>query len=229
MEDVQFGEQIANSQEEEEEQPMEQEEHDGQASNQDSGTDRSSTSLRDLSQPGRMMLSEENEQRKEMMTYEVGEFVAAAHDEKWIIAQVDIDQDHAGDTHVNLSCMEYIRENTFKWPNNHNLILTKKEDILTRCSPPILVGKSIRAFHVGLQPCDVKKADAALAKVFYLQLFLYLNFFISPVRFFFSWILRVKTDHKKTFNFNILIFANEDNIWRAEDRPKKILERDLTE
>ncbi len=121
------------------------------------------------------------EQQKEDGKLEVGEFVTALYEGKWLIAQVDIDQDQTGDNHVNLKYMESIGENLFKWPKNHDLLLTLKEDILTRYSAPILVGSTIRAHHVGLKASNAKAADAALAKVVYLQQpidfhLIYLNF-----------------------------------------------------
>jgi hypothetical protein len=96
--------------------------------------------------------------------------MVAVYEEKWLIAQVDINQDAAGETHVNLNCLECIRDNLFKWPKSHNLLLTLKGDILMHCSAPILVGSSIRANHVGLKACEAHEADAALTKVVYLQL-----------------------------------------------------------
>jgi hypothetical protein len=118
-----------------------------------------------------------NKQRKETQQsddyqYEVGEFVTAMYEDVWLVAQVDINQDKAEDTHVNLNYMERVGYNQFKWPKNHDLLLTLKEDILTRCAPPGLVGSSIRANHVGLNASDARAADVALAAVvpvFYLQ------------------------------------------------------------
>jgi hypothetical protein len=131
------------------------------------------------------------EQQKEDGKFEVGEFMTALYEGKWLITQVDIDQDQAGDNHVNLNYMESIGENLFKWPKNHDLLLTLKEDILTRCSAPIPVGSTIGAHHVGLKASDAKAADAALAKVVYLQQPMdfhlnYLNFFIFYSRVFTS-------------------------------------------
>jgi hypothetical protein len=103
--------------------------------------------------------------------YQVGEFVTAVYENVWLVAQVDIDQDKAGDTHVNLNYMERVGYNQFKWPKNHDLLLTLREDILTRCAPPGLVGSTIRANHVGLSAIDARAADVALAAVpvFYLK------------------------------------------------------------
>lgn len=116
----------------------------------------------------------EREKQKAAEKFEVGDFVVAVYEEKWLIAQVDINQDAAGETHVNLNYMECIGDNLFKWPKCHDLLLTLKEDILMRCSAPILVGSSIRANHVGLKASEALEANAALAKliakVAYLQL-----------------------------------------------------------
>ncbi len=35
--------------------------------------------------------------------YDVGDFVAAVYEDQWLLAQVDIDQDKAGKTHVILT------------------------------------------------------------------------------------------------------------------------------
>jgi hypothetical protein len=71
---------------------------------------------------------------------------------------------------MNLNYMECIGDNLFKWPKSHDLLLTLKGDILMHCSTPILVGSSIRANHIGLKASKDHEADAALAKVVYLQL-----------------------------------------------------------
>jgi hypothetical protein len=121
------------------------------------------------------------DKRKQQQQYEVGEFVTAVYEGKWLLAQVDINQDEAGDTHVNLSYMQRVGENQFKWPKQHDLLLTLKEDILTRCSTPVMVGSSIRANHVGLPPKEALEADSALAVMVYLQYFLFqlfLNFLL---------------------------------------------------
>jgi hypothetical protein len=103
--------------------------------------------------------------------FEIGEFVTAIYEDQWLVAQVDINQDQAGISHVNLSYMERVGDNQFKWPNHHDLLLTLKEDILTRCAPPGLVGSTIRAKYVGLKASDAQAADDALAAVVYLQPF----------------------------------------------------------
>jgi hypothetical protein len=138
---------------------------------------------------------ETNEEEEEEVTrrnpeevnYEVGQFVTAVYENQWLVAQVDINQDKAGDKHVNLSYMERIGENQFRWPRHHDLLLTLKEDILTKCSVPCLVGNSIRALHVGLSAADALAADVALAAVAYLQLILFqivfLNLFLFPFLF----------------------------------------------
>jgi hypothetical protein len=135
---------------------------------------------------------------QEKLSYEVGEFVTAMYENQWLVAQVDINQDKAGDKHVNLSYMERIGENQFRWPRHHDLLLTLKEDILTKCSVPCLVGNSIRALHVGLSAADALAADVALAAVAYLQLILFqmvfLNFFIFP--FLFVPLLRQRGIHR---------------------------------
>jgi hypothetical protein len=116
---------------------------------------------------------------KSQLPYEIGDFVTAIYEGKWLLAQVDINQDMAGDTHVNLNYMEWVGENQFRWPKHTDLLLTLKEDILTRCSTPVLVGSSIRALHVGLSPSEAMEANAALAAVVYLQPFVFQTFFIS--------------------------------------------------
>jgi len=118
----------------------------------------------------------EKEKEKEKV-YEVGDFVTAIYDGDWFIAQVDIDQDKAGDTHVNLSYMEKIAYNQFRWPKNHDLLLTLKEDILTSVSDLKIVGSSIRANHVGLKDNEAQEADIALAMVLYLHSFHFFIFF----------------------------------------------------
>jgi hypothetical protein len=123
----------------------------------------------------RKQKEEVNSQDSDGYQYEVGEFVTAVYEDVWLVAQVDINQDNAGDTHVNLNYMERVGYNQFKWPKNYDLLLTLREDILTRCAPPGLVGSSIRANHVGLNASDAHAADVALAAVpvFYLQPFVF--------------------------------------------------------
>jgi hypothetical protein len=121
----------------------------------------------------------EADTEKEM--FEVGDFVAAVYEGVWLLAQVDIDQDKAGDTHVNLTYMERVGKNQFKWPKQEDRLLTLREDILFKCDAPILVGSSIRACHVGLPGKLAVQADAALDLVVYLQLILFpslKNFFV---------------------------------------------------
>lgn len=110
---------------------------------------------REEKQPARERKKEEKEH------YEVGEFVTAVYEGQWLLAQV-IDQDLAGETHVNLTYMRKVGNNQFKWPKTQDQLLTLKEDILTRCCAPTLVGSSIRATIVGLSPSDATKADNAL-------------------------------------------------------------------
>jgi hypothetical protein len=102
---------------------------------------------------------DEQEQTQE---YQVGEFVVAVYEGQWLLAQVDINQDKAGSSHVNLTYMEKVGDNQFKWPKHDDLLLTLKEDILFRCTTPVLVGSSIRASNVGLSNTEAIKADAAL-------------------------------------------------------------------
>jgi hypothetical protein len=116
---------------------------------------------------------------RQQQSYQVGDFVTAMYDGEWLLAQVDINQDMAGDTHVNLNYMECVGYNQFRWPKNMDLLLTLKEDILTKCSTPIMVGSSIRALHVGLTPREALEASAALNAVVYLQSILFHNFFHS--------------------------------------------------
>ncbi len=112
----------------------------------------------------------ETETEKEV--FEVGDFVAAVYEGAWLLAQVDIDQDKAGDTHVNLTYMERVGRNQFKWPKQEDHLLTLREDIIFKCDAPILVGSSIRASHVGLPGKQAAQTDAALDLVVYLQLIL---------------------------------------------------------
>ncbi len=99
----------------------------------------------------------------------MGDFVAAVYEGEWLLAQVDIDQDHAGDTHVNLAYMARVGKNQFKWPKQDDRLLTLREDILFKCDTPILVGSSIRASHVGLPGKQAAQADTALDLVVCLQ------------------------------------------------------------
>jgi hypothetical protein len=124
--------------------------------------------------------------RKEKETYEVGEFVTAVYEGQWLLAQVDIDQDQAGEDHVNLTYMTRVGKNQFKWPTQHDQLLTLREDILTKCCAPTLVGSTIRASHVGLSVKDAAEADAALVLVVYLQI---ISNFVSTL--FLSTILKI--------------------------------------
>jgi hypothetical protein len=119
------------------------------------------------------------------LPYEVGDFVTALYDGNWLLAQVDINQDRAGDTHVNLSYMEKVGENQFRWPKHNDLLLTLKEDILTRGCTPVMVGSSIRAVFVGLSPTEAQEANMALAAVVYLQSILSKNFLSFTLKLFF--------------------------------------------
>jgi hypothetical protein len=110
--------------------------------------------------------------------FSIGEFVTAVWEGQWLVAQVDTDQAMAGSTHVNLSYMERVGYNQFKWPKTPDVLLTLKEDILTKGVCPGLVGSSIRANHVGLGTDEAQAADAALAAVVYLQPFLIFLFFL---------------------------------------------------
>ena len=125
----------------------------------------------------KMSEKEKAREKEKEKVYEVGDFVTAIYDGDWFIAQVDIDQDKAGDTHVNLSYMEKIAYNQFRWPKNHDLLLTLKEDILTSVSDLKIVGSSIRANHVGLKDNEAQEADIALAMVLYLHSFHFFIFF----------------------------------------------------
>jgi hypothetical protein len=109
--------------------------------------------------------------------------VTAVYEGQWLLAQVDIKQDESGDSHVNLSYMQRISDNQFKWPKHHDLLLTLKEDILTRCSIPVMVGSSIRANYVGLSPKEAHEANSALASMVYLLSYLFQHFF-QPLRAF---------------------------------------------
>jgi hypothetical protein len=129
---------------------------------------------------------------QEKLSYEVGEFVTAMYENQWLVAQVDIDQGKAGDTHVNLTYMEKVGNNQFRWPKHHDLLLTLREDILTKCSVPCLVSNSIRSLNVGLSAADALAADIALAAVAYLQPILFQIFFYNffQLNYFFSGLLR---------------------------------------
>ncbi len=99
-----------------------------------------------------MAKQEAEAERRQQLPYEVGDFVTTLYDRNWLLAQVDINQDRAGDTHVNLSYMEKVGDNQFRWPKHNDLLLTLKEDILTRGFTPVIIGSSIRAVFVGLSP-----------------------------------------------------------------------------
>jgi hypothetical protein len=114
-------------------------------------------------------VTEQDGERRQQLPLEVGDFVTAVYDGNWLLAQVDIDQDKAGDTHVNLSYMERVGYNQFRWPKHVDLLLTLKEDILTRGCTPVMVGSSIRAIYVGLSATQALEANNALAAVVYLQ------------------------------------------------------------
>ncbi len=122
----------------------------------------------------------EKEMDAEMEVFEVGDFVAAVYEGEWLLAQVDIDQDRASYTHVNLAYMERVGRNHFKWPKQDDCLLTLKEDILFKCAAPVMVGSSIRACHVGLSASQAAQADAALDLVVYLQSVLFPFFFSCP-------------------------------------------------
>ncbi len=111
---------------------------------------------------------EEEEPAAVEVEYDVGDFVAAVYEDQWLLAQVDIDQDKAGKTHVNLTYMERVGKNAFKWPKQDDRLLPLREDILFKCSAPALVGSSLRATHVGLCDKEAAAADATLALVVYL-------------------------------------------------------------
>jgi hypothetical protein len=156
------------------------------------------------------------QQKKKEATYEVGDFVTAVYEGQWLIAQVDINQDHAGTTHVNLNYMERISDNQFRWPKHDDRLLTLKEDILTTVSDLVLVGSSIRANHVGLKASEAQAADAALAAMVYLQQFYFLKLLAQNFLHFtyfcslistHSSILIIKTKSQIMFpNFNTSIF-----------------------
>ncbi len=127
-------------------------------------------------------------------SYEVGEFVTAMYEGQWLVAQVDINQDLAGQTHINLNYMERVGDNQFKWPKNFDLLLTLKEDLLTKCDPPGLVGSSIRANYVGLKKSDALAAEAALLVVYLQSILLELFFWVFFNR------LKVTSTHRAIFS-----------------------------
>jgi hypothetical protein len=69
------------------------------------------------------------EAETEKKVFEVGDYVTAVYDDTWLLAQVDIDQDKAGDTYVNLTYMERVGRNQFKWPKQEDRLLTLREDM----------------------------------------------------------------------------------------------------
>jgi len=147
---------------------------------------------------GESEMQKERQKQKENEKFEVGEFVTAVYEGEWLLAQVDINQDSAGETHVNLNYMEKIGDNKFKWPQSYDLLLTLREDILMKCSAPVLVGSSIRANHVGLIPSEAQEAEAAFAKVVYLQLSTYFTFFYALILVFSYLVLNLDTQNKMT-------------------------------
>jgi hypothetical protein len=46
--------------------------------------------------------------------YEVGDVITAIYEQQWLLTQVYIDQQKAGETHVNLAFMERVRKNQFR-------------------------------------------------------------------------------------------------------------------
>jgi len=127
---------------------------------------------------------ERSKKPREEQIFSVGEFVTAVYGDEWLVARVDTDQSCAGPDHVNLSYMEKVPGSSshFKWPNKPDLLLTLKEDILTRCSAPTPVGSSTRASYVSLSSEERAAADLALDEVVYLKLSIpsfFLCFFIN--------------------------------------------------
>jgi hypothetical protein len=119
----------------------------------------------------------ELEDETENMVFEVGDFVAAVYEGDWLLTQFDIDQGHAGDTHVNLTYMKKVGKTNLSGQSKMiGCLLTLWEDILFKCSAPILVGSSIRASHVGLPGNQAAQADAALDLIVYLQQSLFSSF-----------------------------------------------------
>jgi hypothetical protein len=155
-EDEQDEEEEEQEQEQEEEQEQEQEEEEEEEDDRPAAT-------------GKALQENSAGVKKSGEHYEVGDFVTAVYEGQWHLAQVDIDQDHASSTHVNLTYMERAGKNQFKWPKHDDRLLTLKEDILFKCSTPVLVGSTIRARNVGLPGKEAEKADAALELVVYLQ------------------------------------------------------------
>ena len=102
--------------------------------------------------------------------YQVGQFVTAIYEGRWLVARVDADQSGASNTHINLNYMETVGDNKFKWPKHPDLLMTLKKDILTVCSTPTLVGSSTRATYVCLSSDDAAAAEFAFDEVVYLQL-----------------------------------------------------------
>ena len=162
--------------EEEEDEDEVQEEEDEDKEDEDEDDEDEDEEPREEEQP---MVEDEQEKGH----YDVGDFVVATYFGDWYLAKVDIDQDHAGDSHVNLSYMEKVGPNQFKWPKQDDLLLTLKEDILFKCAAPIMVGSSIRAVHVGLSR---KEAALAESMVVYLQKFFNSNLLLPNFYLYFS-------------------------------------------
>ncbi len=93
--------------------------------------------------------------------------------------------------------MQRVGRNWFKWPKQDDHLLTLREDILFKCTVPIMVSSSTRACRVGLPAIQAAQADAALDLVVYLQSFLFpnLNFvnLCSLFQFFSNFLVQIKT------------------------------------
>ncbi len=174
-EDLQEGEDSEQSENSEQSEDSKQSEDSEQSEN--SGEESKDGETSEDSMDSEARKEGDNEMEVETEVFEVGDFVAAVYEGEWLLAQVDIDQDQAGDTHINLAYMERVGKNQFKWPKQDDRLLTLREDILFKCDAPILVGSSIRASHVGLPGKQAAQADAALVLVVYLQKSLFLSLF----------------------------------------------------
>jgi len=104
-----------------------------------------------------------------------GQFVTAFYQGEWLLAVVEENQSDAGPDHLYLSYMERVGKNQFKWPHPPDVLLTWKDDILSKCPPPTSVGSLTRANHVSMAPSDMAFAEFAMDEVVNLQSFSQIN------------------------------------------------------
>ena len=135
--------------------------------------------------------------------YQVGQFVTAIYEGRWLVARVDADQSGASNTHINLNYMETVGDNKFKWPKHPDLLMTLKKDILTVCSTPTLVGSSTRATYVCLSSDDAAAAEFAFDEVVYLQLV-----FSKETDFFYGQLFRYRYVFFSFLKFTIKVWLH---------------------